>query len=81
MLLPVCLYVDDLCLLSLLCSKLLEEAGELTEAEKTEDVAWEAADVIYFTLVKCAKAGVKLSDVEKIVSILLEYEWVDGCVA
>ncbi|XP_062520256.1 uncharacterized protein LOC134195265 isoform X2 [Corticium candelabrum] len=56
------LFNDD----SLLCSKLLEEAGELTEAEKTEDVAWEAADVIYFTLVKCAKAGVKLSDVEKI---------------
>eukprot|EP00118_Oscarella_pearsei_P005294 m.24251 g.24251 ORF g.24251 m.24251 type:complete len:100 (+) comp28581_c0_seq4:1076-1375(+) len=58
------LFNDD----RLLCAKLLEEAGELNEAVNSEDVAWEAADVIYFTLVKCAKAGVSLANVEKIAS-------------
>ncbi|NUQ36133.1 MAG: phosphoribosyl-ATP diphosphatase [Planctomycetaceae bacterium] len=48
----------------LLKAKLLEEAGELAAATDKANVAWEAADVIYFTLVAMAKAGVKLSDVE-----------------
>ena len=47
------LYKDD----QLLNAKLLEEAEELCEAQSKEEVAWEAADVLYFALVKCAKAG------------------------
>ena len=43
---------------------MLEEAQELSDAEKPEDVAWEAADVIYFALVKAAKHGVTLADIE-----------------
>ncbi len=48
----------------LLDAKLLEEARELTEARSPEDVCHEAADVLYFTLVRMAAAGVELSDVE-----------------
>jgi phosphoribosyl-AMP cyclohydrolase / phosphoribosyl-ATP pyrophosphohydrolase len=48
----------------LLGKKLLEEARELAEAEAADDVAWEAADVVYFTLVAMARAGVDLSAVE-----------------
>ena len=43
-------------------SKLLEEAGELAEATEPRDVAWEAADVLYFTMVRLAAAGVPLAD-------------------
>lgn len=50
---------------NLLHSKILEEAQELVEASTPQEVTWEAADVIYFTLVKCAKEGVSLQDVEK----------------
>ncbi len=49
----------------LLGKKLLEEAGELAEAETAEEVTWEAADVIYFALVAATKAGVSLRDIEK----------------
>jgi len=49
---------------NLLQSKLLEEANELIEAKTKEEIAWEAADVIYFTMVYCAKNGVSLADVE-----------------
>lgn len=49
----------------LLHSKIVEEATELVEANTKEEITWEAADVIYFTLVKCAKEGVALSDIEK----------------
>ncbi len=49
----------------LLNSKLLEEAKELTEAKTKEEICWEAADVLYFTLVSMVKAGVSLSEVEK----------------
>ncbi|MFP4598857.1 MAG: phosphoribosyl-ATP diphosphatase [Persicimonas sp.] len=49
----------------LLAKKLLEEAGELAEAETAEEVTWEAADVIYFALVAATKAGVSLRDIEK----------------
>ncbi len=52
----------------LLASKLREEAGELIEAsaeDHREEVVWEAADVIYFTLVHLAKHGIALSEVER----------------
>ena len=52
---------------ALLRHKLLEEAQELHEALEEGDathVAAEAADLLYFTLVATAAAGVKLSDVE-----------------
>uniref|UniRef100_A0AAV1UKT1 Phosphoribosyl-AMP cyclohydrolase domain-containing protein n=1 Tax=Peronospora matthiolae TaxID=2874970 RepID=A0AAV1UKT1_9STRA len=49
----------------LLRSKLVEEAQELAEAESVSDVAGEAADVMYFAMVRCVAAGCKLSDVEK----------------
>ena len=48
----------------LLRSKLVEEAGELADAATPTEVAWEAADVLYFALVACARAGVDLSAVE-----------------
>lgn len=49
---------------SLLGSKLMEEAGELASASGADAVAHEAADVLYFTLVAMARAGVDLSAVE-----------------
>lgn len=48
----------------LLAAKLKEEAGELAAAGTPADTAAEAADVIYFTLVAMARAGVPLSAVE-----------------
>src|SRR5690606_38270364 len=48
----------------LLGKKLREEAAELDEAVERDHVVWEAADLIYFTLVKMAAHGVTLSDVE-----------------
>ena len=50
----------------LLAAKLREEAGELSEARAPQHVAEEAADVIYFTAVAMAKAGVTMADVEKV---------------
>lgn len=38
--------------------KLIEEAGELAEARGPADVAWEAADLLYFLAVALEKAGV-----------------------
>jgi len=49
----------------LLRAKLIEEAAELAAAESGADVAWEAADVVYFTLVAMARARVPLADVER----------------
>jgi phosphoribosyl-ATP pyrophosphohydrolase/phosphoribosyl-AMP cyclohydrolase/histidinol dehydrogenase len=48
----------------LLRHKLMEEAQELSEATEPSHVAAEAADLIFFALVACTKAGVDLSDVE-----------------
>lgn len=50
----------------LLRAKLVEEAGELADATTPADVAWEAADVLYFTLVAMARAGVPPSEVEAV---------------
>ncbi|RLN97023.1 hypothetical protein BBJ28_00020445 [Nothophytophthora sp. Chile5] len=46
----------------LLRNKLVEEAQELAEAETVPDVAGEAADVMYFAMVRCVAAGCTLSD-------------------
>ena len=50
----------------MLQKKLLEEAGELAEANQGDDryeVAWEAADVMYFSLVAMLNNGVGLEEV------------------
>ena len=49
----------------LLRKKLLEESQELIEAEDVDHVAAEAADVIYFALVRVVAAGASLNDIEK----------------
>lgn len=51
----------------MLRTKLVEEAGELAEAthvKDTAEVTWEAADVLYFSLVAMLKRGVTLADVQ-----------------
>jgi phosphoribosyl-ATP pyrophosphohydrolase/phosphoribosyl-AMP cyclohydrolase len=48
----------------LLGAKLVEEAGELARAEGPQEVVHEAADLVYFALVACARAGVGLAEVE-----------------
>ncbi|KAI7898582.1 histidinol dehydrogenase-domain-containing protein [Cokeromyces recurvatus] len=48
----------------LLSAKIMEEADELCQAVTKDDVAWEAADLIYFALTKCVSAGVSLADIE-----------------
>ena len=48
----------------LLRAKLLEEAQELAEAETPSDVAWEAADLLFFALAAAARKGVSLAEVE-----------------
>ena len=49
----------------LLRSKIMEEADELCSAETKEQVAFEAADLLYFTLTRCVAAGVHLVDIER----------------
>ncbi|KAF7192718.1 Histidine biosynthesis trifunctional protein [Pseudocercospora fuligena] len=49
----------------MLNAKIMEEAAELTEAQTKEDIAFEAADVLYFTLTKSIAAGVSLEDIER----------------
>ncbi|AOA65562.1 Multifunctional enzyme HIS4 [Komagataella phaffii GS115] len=49
----------------LLNAKIREEADELAEAKSKEDIAWECADLFYFALVRCAKYGVTLDEVER----------------
>ncbi len=48
----------------LLGSKLLEEAQELTEAQSPDEVCWEAADLIYFAMVRARASGVGLEQIE-----------------
>lgn len=49
----------------LLRQKIMEEAEELVEAETKEQVAFEMADLMYFAMARCVKAGVTLADVER----------------
>ncbi|KAI5358195.1 Putative histidinol dehydrogenase, phosphoribosyl-AMP cyclohydrolase domain-containing protein [Septoria linicola] len=49
----------------MLNAKIMEEAAELTEAQSKEDIAFEAADVLYFTLTKAVAAGISLEDIER----------------
>ncbi|KAI0638150.1 histidine biosynthesis trifunctional-protein [Trametes polyzona] len=49
----------------LLRSKIMEEADELCRAETKEDIAFEAADLLYFALTRCVAAGVGLADIER----------------
>lgn len=49
----------------LLKSKLLEEVHELIEAESPAEAAWEAADVLYFTLAAAQARGASLAEIER----------------
>ena len=49
---------------SLLKSKLMEEADELVRAQTRSEAIWEAADLLYFALVKLAKNGGTWTEVE-----------------
>jgi phosphoribosyl-ATP pyrophosphohydrolase/phosphoribosyl-AMP cyclohydrolase/histidinol dehydrogenase len=49
----------------LLRAKIMEEAEELCDAKTKDEVAFEAADLIYFALTKAVGAGVTLSDIER----------------
>ena len=49
----------------LLRAKIMEEAEELCDAKTKEEVAFEAADLIYFALTKAVNAGVSLADIER----------------
>ncbi|SPQ18787.1 c61382d8-8c0d-4ede-94ee-aa525a5e8060 [Thermothielavioides terrestris] len=49
----------------LLRAKIMEEAEELCDAKSPEEVAFEAADLIYFALTRAVGAGVTLADIEK----------------
>jgi len=48
----------------LLRNKLVEEAQELAEAEEPDHVASEAADLMYFAMVRCVAAGVGIAEIE-----------------
>lgn len=48
----------------LLRAKIMEEAEELCDAKAPQDVAFEAADLIYFALTKAIGAGATLADIE-----------------
>jgi len=46
-------------------AKIKEEADELCEATTKEDIASEAADLLYFALARCIAADVTLEDIER----------------
>lgn len=52
---------------ALLEAKIREEASELVEAKDSDKshVAFEMADLLYFSLARCIRAGVSLEDVER----------------
>ena len=52
---------------TLVDTKLLEEAGELTSPNA--DIAAEAADLLYFALVKSVAAGISLEEIERILEV------------
>jgi phosphoribosyl-ATP pyrophosphohydrolase/phosphoribosyl-AMP cyclohydrolase len=47
----------------LLGDKILEEAGEVVEASSGDDLVWEAADLLYFLMVRMAGGGVTMERV------------------
>ncbi|KAL4076056.1 histidinol dehydrogenase-domain-containing protein [Scleroderma yunnanense] len=49
---------------ALLQAKIMEEADELCRAGSKEEIAFEASDLIYFTLTRCIAAGVSIRDIE-----------------
>ncbi|KAI0422668.1 histidinol dehydrogenase [Xylaria grammica] len=49
----------------LLRAKIMEEAEELCDAKTPDEIAFEAADLIYFALTKAVSAGVSLADIER----------------
>ncbi|KAK4132547.1 histidine biosynthesis trifunctional-protein [Trichocladium antarcticum] len=49
----------------LLRAKIMEEAEELCDAKTPQEVAFEAADLIYFAMARAVSAGVTLADIEK----------------
>ena len=49
----------------LLNAKIIEEASELCQASNKEDIAFEAADLIYFALTRCVAEDVSLADIER----------------
>jgi phosphoribosyl-ATP pyrophosphohydrolase len=48
-----------------LAQKISEEAAELNEAARPDELIWEAADLLYFTLTKLAAEGIDLAQVEQ----------------
>ena len=48
-----------------LANKVMEEAKELCLAQTKDDVAFEAADLLYFALTKCVASGVTVADIEQ----------------
>lgn len=60
---PAGSYTAKLADKDLLTAKILEEAQEVVEAEKREDIVWEAADVLYFLTVLLAKNKIEIKDV------------------
>ncbi|KAK4685508.1 hypothetical protein P7C73_g4637, partial [Tremellales sp. Uapishka_1] len=55
------LFTDE----KLLRSKIMEEAEELCDADSKDEIAFEMADLIYFSLARCISKGVSLKDVER----------------
>ena len=50
---------------SRLAAKIAEEAAELNEARGRDEVIWEAADLLFFTLTRLAAEGIELAEVER----------------
>ena len=50
---------------ALLRSKITEEAEELCQATTPKEIAFEAADLIYFALTRCVAADVSIADIER----------------
>jgi phosphoribosyl-ATP pyrophosphohydrolase/phosphoribosyl-AMP cyclohydrolase/histidinol dehydrogenase len=48
----------------LLRAKIMEEAEELCDAQTKEEIAFEAADLLYFALARAVSKGVSLKDIE-----------------